>query len=83
MELAQEAFEKDPHLDKIAGRMHSSGEAHWTLMDAMDKQVPTPVIYEALSQRFRSMQDDSFDGKVVSALRNGFGGHAMDAAKKD
>lgn len=50
-------------------------------MDAMDKQVPTPVIYEALSQRFRSMQDDSFDGKVVSALRNGFGGHAMDKAK--
>lgn len=83
MELAEEAFEKDPHLDKIAGRMHSSGEAHWTLMDAMDHGVPTPVIYEALSQRFRSMQDDSFDGKVVAALRNGFGGHAMDAAKKD
>lgn len=82
MELAAEAFEKDPHLDKIAGRMHSSGEAHWTLMDAMDHAVPTPVIYEALSQRFRSMEDDSFDGKVVAALRNGFGGHAMDAAKK-
>lgn len=82
MELAQEAFEKDPKLEKIQGRMHSSGEAHWTLMDAMDHGVPAPVIYEALSQRFRSMEDDTFDGKVVAALRNGFGGHAMDAAKK-
>ncbi len=78
MELAQDAFEKDPHLDQIQGRMHSSGEAHWTIADAMDHNVPTPVIYEALCARFKSMQEDTFDGKVVAALRNGFGGHAVD-----
>lgn len=78
MELAQAAFEKDPHLDDIQGRMHSSGEAHWTLVDAMEHGVPTPVIYEALAARYKSMQEDTFDGKVVAALRNGFGGHAVD-----
>ncbi|MTV83306.1 phosphogluconate dehydrogenase (NAD(+)-dependent, decarboxylating) [Secundilactobacillus folii] len=78
MELAEAAFEKDPNLDKIKGRMHSNGEGQWTVEDAMDHAVPTPVIAAAVMQRFRSMQDDTFNGKVVSALRNGFGGHAMD-----
>ena len=78
MELAEAAFEKDPNLDKIKGRMHSNGEGQWTVEDAMDHGVPTPVISASVMQRFRSMQDDTFNGKVVSALRNGFGGHAMD-----
>ena len=78
MELAEAAFEKDPNLDKIKGRMHSNGEGQWTVEDAMDHGVPTPVISASVMQRFRSMQEDTFNGKVVSALRNGFGGHAMD-----
>ncbi|MCH5461524.1 decarboxylating 6-phosphogluconate dehydrogenase [Lactobacillus sp. LC28-10] len=78
MELAEAAFEKDPNLDAIKGRMHSNGEGQWTVEDAMDHAVPTPVISAAVMTRFRSMQDDTFNGKVVSALRNGFGGHAMD-----
>lgn len=78
MELAQDSFGEDPHLDGILGRMHSNGEGQWTVEDAMDNKVPTPVIYAAVAARYRSMQDDTFTGKVVSALRNGFGGHAVD-----
>lgn len=80
MELAQEAFAKDANLDEIKGTMHSSGEGMWTLQEAMDQQVPTPVIALSLMMRYRSMEDDTFTGKVVSALRNGFGGHAVDKA---
>ncbi|KRK45679.1 decarboxylating 6-phosphogluconate dehydrogenase [Secundilactobacillus kimchicus] len=78
MELAEDAFKKDPNLDAIKGRMHSNGEGQWTVEDAMDHGIPTPVIAASVMTRFRSMQDDTFNGKVVSALRNGFGGHAMD-----
>ncbi|EHN58207.1 phosphogluconate dehydrogenase (NAD(+)-dependent, decarboxylating) [Oenococcus kitaharae] len=78
MELAQDAFSKDPHLDQIAGRMHSSGEGKWTMEEAMDLRVPTPVIALSLMMRYRSMQDDTFTGKVVAALRHEFGGHAVD-----
>ncbi|KRM60212.1 phosphogluconate dehydrogenase (NAD(+)-dependent, decarboxylating) [Secundilactobacillus malefermentans] len=82
MELAEEAFAKDPELEQIAGRMHSSGEGAWTLEEALSHKVPTPVIAMALMTRYRSMQDDTFTGKVVAALRNGFGGHAMDKPGK-
>lgn len=78
MELAEDAFAKDPNLDQLMGRMHSSGEGKWTLQEALDLQVPTPVIALSLMMRYRSMQDDTFTGKVVAALRNGFGGHAVD-----
>ncbi|KAF0426045.1 decarboxylating 6-phosphogluconate dehydrogenase [Pediococcus acidilactici] len=78
IELAQDAFSKDPHLAEIAGRMHSNGEGQWTVEEAMDQRVPTPVIYAAVAERYRSMQDDTFTGKVVAALRNEFGGHAVD-----
>ncbi|RWY86945.1 phosphogluconate dehydrogenase (NAD(+)-dependent, decarboxylating) [Pediococcus acidilactici] len=78
IELAQDAFSKDPHLAEIAGRMHSNGEGQWTVEEAMDRHVPTPVIYAAVAERYRSMQDDTFTGKVVAALRNEFGGHAVD-----
>ena len=74
--------EEDPELEKIAGRMHASGEGQWTVQEGLDSHVPTPVIALSLMMRYRSMQDDTFTGKVVSALRNGFGGHAMDKAGK-
>ncbi|GEO71072.1 phosphogluconate dehydrogenase (NAD(+)-dependent, decarboxylating) [Levilactobacillus zymae] len=80
MELAEEAFAKDAKLDEIRGTMHSSGEGKWTLQESLDQQVPTPVIALSLMMRYRSMEDDTFTGKVVSALRNGFGGHAVDKA---
>ncbi|AOT57032.1 phosphogluconate dehydrogenase (NAD(+)-dependent, decarboxylating) [Weissella soli] len=81
MELAEEQFAKDPKLSAIAGRMHSSGEGKWTVEESLNLEVPTPVITLSLMMRYRSLQDDTFTGKVVSALRNGFGGHAMDSAK--
>ncbi|NLR09251.1 MULTISPECIES: phosphogluconate dehydrogenase (NAD(+)-dependent, decarboxylating) [Lactobacillaceae] len=81
MELAQEAFSKDANLEEIRGTMHSSGEGKWTLQEALNQEVPVPVISLALMMRYRSMENDTFTGKVVSALRNGFGGHAVDKIK--
>ncbi|KIS03387.1 phosphogluconate dehydrogenase (NAD(+)-dependent, decarboxylating) [Paucilactobacillus wasatchensis] len=80
MELAEDAFAKDPKLDDLLGRMHSSGEGQWTLQESLDMAVPTPVIALSLMMRYESMRDadDNFTGKVVAALRNGFGGHAVD-----
>lgn len=78
MELAQSAFSKDANLDEIKGVMHSSGEGKWTLDEALKLQVPTPVIGASLMMRYRSMEDDTFTGKVVASLRNEFGGHAVD-----
>ena len=77
MELTENAFKKDAKLDEIKGRMFSSGEGKWTLETALDLGVPTPVIALSLIMRYRSLQDDTFTGKVVAALRNEFGGHAV------
>lgn len=78
MELAQASFAKDANLDEIKGVMHSSGEGAWTVQEALQLHVPTPVISSALMMRYRSEENDTMTGKVVSALRNGFGGHAVD-----
>jgi 6-phosphogluconate dehydrogenase len=77
MELTQAAFLKDSELDKIRGIMHSSGEGRWMLETALEKSVATPVIALSLLMRYRSLQEDTFSGKVVAALRNEFGGHAV------
>lgn len=81
MELAQEAFANDANLDQISGKMFSSGEGKWTVQEALNQGIPVPVITDALYARTRSMEQDTFTGKVVSALRHGFGGHAMDMKK--
>jgi 6-phosphogluconate dehydrogenase len=78
MELTESALTKDPNLDSIKGVMHSSGEGKWTLETAMEKQIATPVIALSLLMRYRSLQDDTFSGKIVAALRNEFGGHAVE-----
>jgi 6-phosphogluconate dehydrogenase len=78
MELTENAFRKDTKLDGIKGKMFSSGEGKWTLETALDLGVPTPVIAMSLLMRYRSLQDDTFTGKVVAALRNEFGGHAVE-----
>jgi 6-phosphogluconate dehydrogenase len=80
MELTESAFSKDPKLEAIKGVMHSSGEGKWTLETALDMGIPTPVIALSLLMRYRSQQDDTFTGKVVAALRNEFGGHAVEKA---
>ncbi|RYM05762.1 decarboxylating 6-phosphogluconate dehydrogenase [Sporolactobacillus sp. THM7-7] len=77
IELMEDAFSKDGHLDKISGMMASSGEGKWTVESALDLKVPTPVIALSLMMRYRSLEKDTFTGKVVAALRNEFGGHAV------
>jgi 6-phosphogluconate dehydrogenase len=78
MELTENALRKDPGLQSIKGVMHSSGEGKWTLDTALEQQVATPVIALSLLMRYRSQQEDTFSGKVVAALRNEFGGHAVE-----
>ncbi len=78
MELTENAFSKDARLDGIKGIMHSSGEGKWTLETALDLGVPTPVIALSIMMRYRSQMSDTFSGKVVAALRNEFGGHAVE-----
>ncbi|KHO62257.1 6-phosphogluconate dehydrogenase [Thermoanaerobacter sp. YS13] len=78
MELMEKSFEKDPKLSGIKGVMHSSGEGLWTVEEALNLKVPVPVIAQSLFMRYRSEQEDTFAGKVVAALRNEFGGHAVE-----
>lgn len=78
MELTENALRKDPNLEQIKGIMRSSGEGKWTLETALEKQIATPVIALSLLMRYRSLEEDTFSGKIVAALRNEFGGHAVD-----
>ena len=77
LELAERVFEEDPHLDGLKGYVADSGEGRWTVQEAMDEDVPAPVITLSLLMRFRSRQEDSFAAKVIAGLRNQFGGHAV------
>ena len=76
LELAQNAFERDPGLESIRGYVEDSGEGRWTVQQAIEQSTPAPVIALSLFARFLSRQDDSFGAKVLAALRNEFGGHA-------
>jgi 6-phosphogluconate dehydrogenase len=77
LELAEDAFEKDPDLSGLQGYVDDSGEGRWTVFEAIDEDVPAPAIALSLMTRFRSRQEDSFGAKVLAALRNEFGGHAV------
>jgi 6-phosphogluconate dehydrogenase len=76
-ELAVRAFTNDASLEKIRGWVADSGEGRWTVQEAIDLDVPASVITLSLLARFRSRQEDSFSAKVIAALRNEFGGHAV------
>lgn len=78
MELTQNAFSKDPNLEGIKGIMHSSGEGKWTLETALDLQTAMPITALSLMMRYRSLEEDTFSGKVVASLRNEFGGHSVE-----
>jgi len=77
LDLAARAFEENPTLDGIAPYVEDSGEGRWTVAEAIELNVPAPVITQSLIERLRSRDDDSFSDKLLSALRNQFGGHAM------
>ncbi|HET9635319.1 MAG TPA: decarboxylating 6-phosphogluconate dehydrogenase [Gemmatimonadaceae bacterium] len=76
-ELAEAAFAKDVDLKDLRGYVEDSGEGRWTVQEAIDLDVPAPVITLSLLTRLRSRQADSFSAKVIAALRNEFGGHAV------
>ena len=82
LELLHAAFEKEGRdLEKIKGYVEDSGEGRWTIAEAIAEDVPVPVISAALFARFASRQEESFAAKVNAALRNQFGGHAVQAVE--
>ncbi len=80
LELAERAFERDGNLESIRGYVEDSGEGRWTVLEAINEDVPAPIIAGSLFARFVSRQDDSFAMKVIAALRGEFGGHAVQEA---
>jgi 6-phosphogluconate dehydrogenase len=80
LDLVVRALDSDPHLEQLRGFAQDSGEGRWTVQAGVDHAVPLPVITAALYARFASRQDDSPAMKMVAALRNQFGGHAVTSA---
>ncbi len=83
LDLAERALDADPRLDGIRGYVADSGEGRWAVETAIAQDVPAHVFAAALFTRFRSRQDDSFAMKMLAALRNQFGGHAVRTARAD
>ncbi|MDQ0736662.1 phosphogluconate dehydrogenase (NAD(+)-dependent, decarboxylating) [Arthrobacter agilis] len=81
LDLLVKAVQEDPGLSKIAGYVEDSGEGRWTVEEAIANSVPAPAITAALFARFASRQEDSPSMKMVAALRNQFGGHAVKPAE--
>lgn len=77
LELAADALTQDPNLNNLKGYVQDSGEGRWMIADAIEKDVPVPALTTALFTRFRSRQPESFTEKMLAALRNAFGGHAV------
>jgi 6-phosphogluconate dehydrogenase len=78
-EFAEHAFAADPTLERLRGYVEDSGEGRWTVQEAIELDVPAPIITLALLVRLRSRQPESFGAKVIAALRHEFGGHAVHA----
>ena len=77
LDLLHDALEKTPDFDGIKDWVADSGEGRWTVQEAIDRDVPAPVITLSLQARFRSRQEESYGAKVLAALRNEFGGHEI------
>ncbi len=77
LDLTADALEKNPSMDGIAPYVADSGEGRWTVAEAIDLNVAAPVISLALIERLRSRDTDSFSDKLLAAMRNQFGGHAV------
>ena len=78
LDLLVLALDRDPKLATIKGYVQDSGEGRWTLHEAIERAVPMPALAAALFARFTSRQTESFSAKVIAALRNQFGGHAVE-----
>lgn len=77
LDLTANALADDPELSDIRGWVSDSGEGRWTVFEAIDLDVPAPVITASLQARFVSRQDESYAAKLLAAMRNQFGGHAV------
>jgi|SRR5688572_15561150 6-phosphogluconate dehydrogenase len=77
LDLLAAALSKDPELARVKGYVEDSGEGRWTVLSAIDENVPAPVTALSLFARFASRQEESFSAKVIAALRREFGGHAV------
>ena len=77
LELAADALAKDPKFEGIAPFVEDSGEGRWTVIDSIERAVPTPTISAALQYRFRSRQDNSYAARFLNVVRNQFGGHTI------
>jgi 6-phosphogluconate dehydrogenase len=82
LDLTAIALAKSPELEKFSGSVDDSGEGRWTIHAAVDEAIAAPVITAALYARFRSRIEHSFGEKILSAMRNEFGGHVEGAVKK-
>ncbi|HWE64662.1 MAG TPA: decarboxylating 6-phosphogluconate dehydrogenase [Chloroflexota bacterium] len=83
LELAADALERDPGLQNLQPYVEDSGEGRWTVLTAIEEDVPAPVITLSLFERFRSRQINSFTDRMLAALRNEFGGHAVRTVGKE
>ena len=83
LELAESAFQNDPQLSGIQGYVEDTGEGRWTVLAAIEEDVPATSIAHALFARFSSRQQNSFGNRLLAALRNEFGGHAVRTAESD
>jgi len=77
LDLTARALEENPDLDGIKGWVADSGEGRWTVFESIALDIPAPVITAALQARFVSRQEESFAAKILAAMRNQFGGHAI------
>jgi 6-phosphogluconate dehydrogenase len=77
LDLAAAALKEDPRLDSLQAYVEDSGEGRWTVEESVELAVPIPAITAALQQRFRSRQDGPLAAKLLAALRQQFGGHAV------
>jgi 6-phosphogluconate dehydrogenase len=82
LDLTARALEENPELDGILDWVADSGEGRWTVFEAIDLDIPAPVITLALQARLVSRQEESFAAKLLAAMRNQFGGHAVKRAKE-
>ena len=83
LDLIADALGNDTSLQSLSDYVDDSGEGRWTIQDSIESAVPTPVLALALQMRFRSRQSPSYAGKVLNAMRAGFGGHAIRSVDKD
>lgn len=81
LDLLVLAFNSDQNLENVRGYVEDSGEGRWTIQEAIDHNVPAPVITASLYERFHSREDENFAAKVIASLRNEFGGHAIKTSK--